>query len=346
MGRLTYLGFIRDQHWKVEPVERADLTGKTVVIIGANVGLGSEAAKHFASMNPKRLVLGCRNQEKGHAAVQAIQATGYKGSELALVDLSRFASVSEFADKFTRDDSQIDILVYNAAVASFKYSATGDGWEEQIQVNHLSAVLLTVLLLPCLLRAASSGISTNPRVVIVSSELHYWANLRKKAVESDNILRKLNDKAHCTFRVMAGRYPVTKLLNIFFVRELRNRLPINSPVIVISVNPGYCKSQLRRNLPLPVRMFAKGMEAVLARTTEEGSRQLLWAAIGGTGREFVLRGGYVNKANLQEVSDYVLSDEGAVVQTRIWEESVEILSRVEPRFGSNVRKILVSDSSI
>jgi hypothetical protein len=108
------------------------------------------------------------------------------------------------------------------------------------------------------------------------------------------------------------------VLNIFFVRELRNRLPINSPVIVISVNPGYCKSQLRRNLPLPVRMFAKGMEAVLARTTEEGSRQLLWAAIGGTGREFVLRGGYVNKANLQEVSDYVLSDEGAVVQTRIW----------------------------
>jgi len=65
-------------------------------------------------------------------------------------------------------------------------------------------------------------------------------------------------------------------------------------------------------------MFAKGMEAALARTTEEGSRQLLWAAIGGAGRGFVLRGGYVNKANLQEVSDYVLSDEGAVAQTRIW----------------------------
>jgi len=70
MGRLTYLGFIRDQRWKVEPVEHADLTGKTVVIIGANVGLGFEAAKHFASMPSKRLVLGCRNQEKGRAAVQ------------------------------------------------------------------------------------------------------------------------------------------------------------------------------------------------------------------------------------------------------------------------------------
>jgi retinol dehydrogenase-12 len=66
----TLLKFIQDQFWRVEPVVRADLTGKTIVIVGANVGLGFEAAKHFASMNPKKLVLGCRSQEKGQAAVQ------------------------------------------------------------------------------------------------------------------------------------------------------------------------------------------------------------------------------------------------------------------------------------
>jgi len=70
MGRATIFGFFKDQYWRVEPVESVDLTGKTVVVIGANVGLGFEAAKHFASMNPKRLVLGCRSQEKGQAAVQ------------------------------------------------------------------------------------------------------------------------------------------------------------------------------------------------------------------------------------------------------------------------------------
>lgn len=70
MGRLTVLGFFKDQWWKVAPVEHVDLTGKTVVVIGANVGLGFEAAKHFASMNPKRLVLGCRSQETGQAALQ------------------------------------------------------------------------------------------------------------------------------------------------------------------------------------------------------------------------------------------------------------------------------------
>ncbi|KAI9451774.1 hypothetical protein F5148DRAFT_1238224 [Russula earlei] len=344
MARLSFLGLIRDQRWKVEPVERADLTGKTVVVVGANVGLGFEAAKHFASMNPKRLVLGCRSRERGQAALQAIQATGFKHAELALVDLSRFSSVSAFADAFIRDGSQIDIFVYNAAVSLFKYSDTVDGWEESIQVNHLSAMLLTVLLFPCLLKAVSSGTSPNPRVVIVSSELHYWAKFSRKEVESERILRVLNDKEHCTFRVMATRYHITKLLNVLFVRELAKRLSQNSPVIVNAVNPGYCKSQLRRNMPLPVRVFDKIMEVLIARTTEEGSRQLLWAAVGGAGRESELRGGYVNKANLQDVSDYALSDEGVLVQRRIWDESVEVLSRFEPKFQSNLGEILPSHS--
>ena len=70
MGQFTFRKFIQDQWWKVAPVEHVDLTGKTVVVIGSNVGLGFETAKHFASMNPKRLVLGCRSQEKGQAALQ------------------------------------------------------------------------------------------------------------------------------------------------------------------------------------------------------------------------------------------------------------------------------------
>ena len=70
MGHVSLFKFIQDQWWKVAPVEHVDLTGKTVVVIGASVGLGFEAAKHFASMNPKRLVLGCRSQERGQAALQ------------------------------------------------------------------------------------------------------------------------------------------------------------------------------------------------------------------------------------------------------------------------------------
>jgi retinol dehydrogenase 12 len=105
---------------------------------------------------------------------------------------------------------------------------------------------------------------------------------------------------------------------VFFVRELTKKLPANSPVIVVAVNPGFCKSELLRQMPFSYRTIIGILKALLARTTEEGSRQLVWSAIGGAGHEFELRGAYVNKANIEEVNDYALSDEGAAVQTRIW----------------------------
>ena len=98
----------------------------------------------------------------------------------------------------------------------------------RIQVNHLSAMLLTILLLPCLFKAVSSGTSPNPRVVIVSSDVHYWTKFSETEVGSDNILRKLSDKDYCTsqwdipfrvwrsfvtpifFRVMRDRYFISK----------------------------------------------------------------------------------------------------------------------------------------
>ncbi|KAI0260746.1 hypothetical protein BC834DRAFT_973199 [Gloeopeniophorella convolvens] len=340
MGELTFFQFAREQLHTVPPVENVDLSGKTVVIVGANVGLGFEATKHFASMNPKRLVLGCRSEEKGRAALQAIQATGYKNAELALIDLSRFETVSAFADAFIRDGSQIDIFVYNAGVALLEHRATGDGWEETIQVNHLSAVLLTIRLLPCVLKAVSSGSSRNPRVVIVSSDVHYWAKFSQDELASDKILRKISDKEHCTATVMADRYNLSKLLSVFFVRELTKRLPANSPVVVIGINPGYCKSNLRRHLSVVSRVVDMLVELVLARTSEEGSRQLVWAAVGDSAREYELRGGYASSMKLKEVSDYVLSDDGASAQVRVWEESVEILSHVDPQFGMIVKEIL------
>jgi NAD(P)-dependent dehydrogenase (short-subunit alcohol dehydrogenase family) len=70
---------LSQEEWKagqrlpVPPLCRADLTGKTVIVIGANTGIGFEAAKHFASMNPRKLVLGCRSEKKGHDAVQGLE---------------------------------------------------------------------------------------------------------------------------------------------------------------------------------------------------------------------------------------------------------------------------------
>jgi hypothetical protein len=69
MGKKTLFGFIQDQRRPIPAVEPVDLSGRTVLVVGANAGLGLEATKHFAAMNPSRIVLACRNEEKGKAAL-------------------------------------------------------------------------------------------------------------------------------------------------------------------------------------------------------------------------------------------------------------------------------------
>lgn len=70
MAKKSFLSFIYDQFSTVPAVAKADLRGKTVVVVGANTGLGFEATQHFARMDPGRLILACRSQEKGEAAIQ------------------------------------------------------------------------------------------------------------------------------------------------------------------------------------------------------------------------------------------------------------------------------------
>jgi NAD(P)-dependent dehydrogenase (short-subunit alcohol dehydrogenase family) len=60
--------FVMDQFTTQQPVVKANLTGKTIIVLQANTGLGFEAAKHFATMNPRRLILACRSQNRGQAA--------------------------------------------------------------------------------------------------------------------------------------------------------------------------------------------------------------------------------------------------------------------------------------
>lgn len=108
------------------------------------------------------------------------------------------------------------------------------------------------------------------------------------------------------------------VLNVFFARELAASLPSDSPIIANSVDPGYCISELRRSFSAPRMAFDKLMELALARTTEQGSRQLVWAAVGGQGREAELRGAYVSSADIKDPSDVVLDKTGAVTQKRIF----------------------------
>lgn len=145
MVQLKGMDFVRGQFAKLS-LEPADLAGRTVVVTGANAGLGFEAAKYLAGMQPERLVLVCRSMSKGEEAISGRcsylsqdhsvmspwpdikAATGFTAETLPM-DMSDFASISAFATAFEEKYDRLDILLCNAGVHPFHYEATKDGWE-------------------------------------------------------------------------------------------------------------------------------------------------------------------------------------------------------------------------
>ncbi|VDB90975.1 unnamed protein product [Peniophora sp. CBMAI 1063] len=333
---------ICDQRQKVPPVVKANLSGRVVMVIGANIGLGFEATKHFARMKPARLILACRSEEKGKLAIKELEEeTGYKGSELRIVDLSNFKSVQAFADSVEHDALAIDIMVYNAAVLMKEHQATADGWEQTLHVNVLSALLLPVLLIPAAQRAATAHPGSKPRLVIVGSDVHYWAEMPEKVVHgpSGKVLTELNKPENwLKASTQQPRYNQSKLLILLLIRELSKHLE-RTPLIAVVVNPGYCVSALRRNLPSGAQRGARLMEIAIGRSTEEGSRMLVWTAVGNEGHEDELRGAYINLCRIEEPSDFVISKVGQEVQKRVWAESVDVLSAVSPAFKQVLSQI-------
>ncbi|KII83704.1 hypothetical protein PLICRDRAFT_180056 [Plicaturopsis crispa FD-325 SS-3] len=315
-------------------VVHADLTGKTVMLIGASTGIGLEASIHFANMKPARIIMACRSLEKGNAAIAKLEKqTGYTNAELWLVDLSKYSSVLAFADKFEKDGGRLDIVVYNAGVLPLKYTASPEGWEMTLQVNVISAALISLLLLPVMERTAKTH-STTPRLVIVSSGSHYFAEVPDVALQSPKILEKLNDEKYNTSSVMRDRYPLSKLLVVLFTRALSDHLGASFPVV--AVDPGYCHSELRREIGFPLSALNKLIEYICCHPAEEGSRQLVYAAVGGSDAE--MHAAYIALSKVKEVSDFALGEKGVEAQKRVWDELIEILSKVSPKIPSIVNQ--------
>jgi retinol dehydrogenase 12 len=149
------------------PVE--DCTGMTVIVTGANVGLGLEAARHFTRLNATKVILACRSVEKGEAAKTDIESTTerYGVVEVWQLDLASYGSVKDFASRAETLD-RLDVVINNASVAIASWTEA-EGHEITITVNVISTFLLSMLLLPKL-RETGSRFNTLPHLVVVASD--------------------------------------------------------------------------------------------------------------------------------------------------------------------------------
>jgi NAD(P)-dependent dehydrogenase (short-subunit alcohol dehydrogenase family) len=330
MGKLNFFGFLREQ-WTELPISTADVSDQSLVVVGTNVGLGNEATVHLAQLKPKSLVITSRDEVKCELTKADVETrSGMTGIESWPLELSSFDSVRSFVDKFEAKGHAVNVLIANAGISTLKYAKTPDGYETTFQVNYLSTALLSILMLPHLIKTGTPEHAS--RLVIVSSMAHYISDSPKGADKWPSIIGTINDEAYCTSSAMKNRYYLSKLLQVMFVRELSSRLPTPALVAVSAVNPGFCHSRLGREVDS--NPFLK----LLARTTEMGSRTLVHAAIEPGERE--RHGHYLSSCKVTEESDYVLSVEGREVSKRLWYETLKILGDVDPRVNKIVSEHL------
>lgn len=269
--------FLKSQLLVSIPPPQYDLSGQRFIVTGSNVGLGLEAARHLVRLNAQGVILAVRDIAKGEAAKKAIEESTSRQNvvEVWQLDLGSYDSVKTFAKRAEGLD-RLDAVIENAGMATWDFKMLEDD-ESTITVNVVSTFLLALLLLPKL-RESALRFNILPRLVIVSSEAHFFASFPEG--KSERIFEALNNKDAAK---MDDRYSVSKLLEIFIVRELAEHLNSSSePAVVLNcMNPGLCHSDLTRDATGPVKMAISLMKASLARTTEVGGRTLVHAAMVG-----------------------------------------------------------------
>jgi NAD(P)-dependent dehydrogenase (short-subunit alcohol dehydrogenase family) len=250
---------VSNPHWTADDIP--DQTGRTVIVTGANSGLGLAATGDLARRGAQ-VILGVRNEARGRAAVaQILAAQPGAALQVRVVDLTDLDSVRTFAAGLHADGVVVDILINNAGVMMPPRSLSAQGNETQFAGNHLGHFALTGLILDLI-----GG--TDPRVVTVSSTLH-----RRGSIHFDDLTGAQSYSP-------AAFYSQSKFANVLFGLELDRRLrAAGSPIRSLLAHPGYSATNLQTTGPTGLMKFAGRIgNLVMAQNVAMGALPELYAA--------------------------------------------------------------------
>ena len=292
-----------------------DQTGRTILVTGANTGIGFAATKALAARGA-RVLLGCRSVDKADRAIEAIRSElGDVDLDVVELDQADLAGVRRAAEQVA-DEPRLDVLVNNAGIMMPPRELTADGFESQFGVNHLGTFALTSLLLPKLAETAATtdGEPADTRVVVTSSIAHRGAKIFFDDLAAERSYRAKD------------RYGQSKLANLMFAFELDRRLrAAGRPTIGVACHPGIAETELTRHLPTPVRFLAPALRFFF-NSADEGAWPTLMAATdpsveGGAYVGPTRRGETAGPAGPAEATDVARDD---ALAAGLWEISIEM----------------------
>lgn len=213
------------------------MEGRVCLITGANSGIGKAAAVALARRGATVVML-CRDEQRGGAAVDEVRRTAGRGAtELLLCDLASQASIRAAADRYRADHDALHVLINNAGMNVFERRLTDDGIEMVLAVNYLAPFLLTNLLLDLLVASAPA------RVITVAGIYH-----RKARLDLDDLQMERGFDAVTAINR-------AQLAKVLFTYELARRLE-RTGVTANAVHPGAVRTPLQRKLPWHLRLLA------------------------------------------------------------------------------------------
>ena len=261
--------------------------GKTILVTGANSGIGYQAALELAR-HGGRVLLGCRDAAKGEAAAANIRkAVGNAQDENVTLDMASLASIRAFAASFAARGLALDTLINNAGVMALaKREVTADGFERQFGTNHLGHFALTGLLLPALKQSSVA------RVVTVASLAHRSGRMTWDDLQSEKKY------------VPWDAYNTSKLANILFARELDRRARTEGLALLsVPVHPGVSRTKIFENGPGTSNLKARVVKLLGFALTQDDAMGALPTEYAATAPG-VEGGAYIGPSGFGELKGY------------------------------------------
>jgi NAD(P)-dependent dehydrogenase (short-subunit alcohol dehydrogenase family) len=286
-----------------------DQRDKTILVTGANTGIGFETARALAGRGAA-VVLACRDAGKAEAAAARITEAA-PGASVATVrlDLASLESVRQAAGEILARFPRLDVLVNNAGLMMPPAGRTADGFELQIGINHLGPFALTGLLLPRLLATPGS------RIVTVSSSAHRQGRMDLDDLHFDR--RRYQPSA---------AYGQSKLANLLFTYQLQRDLAAaGAATIAVAVEPGFVRTDLPRSIAGPTRPAVIAVTRLIGQPdAAAGALATLRAATdpGVGGGDYYGPDGWLLRASGHPVRiESSARSRDAQVQQQLWAES-------------------------
>lgn len=312
-----------------------DLTGKVIIVTGANSGIGLETTRQLC-LQKATLILACRNESKAQTALDDIKSfcsPSDINAKFIPLDLSDLSSIKEFSTKFLQEYNRLDVLINNAGVMACPHSQTKDGFETQFGSNHLGHFLLFQLLSPTMVETATTKSKEPSRLISVSSCAASSMMMMSSELATVD-LDDLNWEKRTYSSVVA--YQQSKLSNYLFALEASKKFDPKE-LIAVSLHPGWVRSNLDQHVT-PAGFVGNLIRNVFQMTgmmigAVDGAQTTLHCVLSDVddienGAFYSQHGPYLDKASRKGGWPLKLPNKNATPELaeKLWDESAKILS--------------------